>query len=362
MSKLTVASSPHHHNQRDTGAVMRMVVYAALPGIAVQTYMFGYGVLIQLLLAIVTAVVTEIAILELRGKNSERAFKDYSALLCALLLAISIPPLAPWWVIVIGTFFSIAIVKQLYGGLGYNLFNPAMAGYVMLLISFPVQMTSWLPADSISVQSVSLWDTIHTVFTGYTASGYSIAQLQVTIDGVSSATPLDHVKTALSEGFVISEALRDGSFSGAIGAGWGSVTLAYLLGGLLLIKTKVINWHIPASMIISAFLCSAILFMFDSSTHASPWFHMVNGSLIVGAFFIATDPVSAATTNRGRIIFGAAIGFWIIVIRTWGGYPDAIAFAVVLMNMAVPLIDYYTQPRTYGHKMKAKNMPPKGDV
>ena len=357
MTKLQVSSSPHHHNQRDTGAIMRMVIWAAIPGIAMQTYMFGYGVLVHLVLAIVTAVVTEIVILEIRKKNTERAFKDYSAVLCALLLAISIPPLAPWWVIVIGTFFSIAIVKQLYGGLGYNLFNPAMAGYVMLLISFPVQMTAWLPPSSLTVENIGLWDTIHTIFTGYTASGFSVAQLQVTIDGATSATPLDHIKVALSEGYVISEGLNDKLFSASVGLGWGPVSFAYLLGGLLLIKTKVINWHIPISMIASAMLVSLVLFLSDMSTHASPWFHFVNGSLIVGAFFIATDPVSAATTNRGRIIFGALIGFWIIVIRTWGGYPDAIAFAVILMNMAVPLIDYYTKPRAYGHGVKANAMP-----
>lgn len=360
MSKFAVVSSPHLHNHKDTGAVMRLVIYAAMPGIIMQVLMFGYGLIIQLGLALVTAVVTEVFILELRKKNSERAIKDYSAVLTAVLLALSIPPLAPWWVMVIGTFFAIAIVKQLYGGLGYNMFNPAMAAYIMLLISFPVQMTSWLPASSLTVQSFSLWDTVHTIFTGYTATGYSIEQLQVVIDGATMATPLDHVKTSLSEGYVIGEALANDSFSGSFGKGWGLVALAYLAGGLFLIKAKVINWHIPLSMIMSAMIVSGVLYMLDPSTHASPWFHLINGSLIVGAFFIATDPVSASTTNKGRIIFGAAIGFWLIIIRTWGGYPDAIAFAVVVMNMAVPLIDYYTRPRTYGHTVKAKNISSQG--
>lgn len=362
MSKLVVASSPHHHNQRDTGTVMRLVIYALLPGIAMQAFFFGYGVLVQLALGIITASVTEILILEVRKKNSERAFKDCSAILAGMLLAISVPPLAPWWVIVIGTFFSIAVVKQLYGGLGFNIFNPAMAGYVMLLISFPVQMTSWLPSVSLTEQNIGLIDTVYTVFTGYTSSGYSIQQLQATIDGISSATPLDHVKVALTEGFIISEALSDGSFSGSIGKGWGMVALAYFIGGILLLKLKVINWHIPFSMIGGAMITATVLYLVDPSTHASAWFHLVNGSLIIGAFFIATDPVSASTTNKGRLIFGAAIGFWIIVIRTWGGYPDAVAFAVVLMNMAVPLIDYYTRPRTYGHKEKARNMPQREDL
>lgn len=356
MTKLAIASSPHHHNQRDTGAVMRLVIYAMVPGIVVQSLIFGYGVIIQLLLAIVTAIVTEVVILEVRKKSTERAIKDYSAILAAMLLAVSIPPLAPWWVVVIGTFFAIAIVKQLYGGLGYNMFNPAMAAYVMLLISFPVQMTAWMPPLSATVQQINLWDSLYTIVTGYTSQGYSIEQLKVTIDGFTSATPLDYMKTSLSGGYTVSEALSDGMFSGSIGTGWGLVSLAYLGGGLFLLAKKVINLHIPVSMIVSAMLFSAIIFMFDTSVYASPWFHLVNGSLIIGAFFIATDPVSAATTNKGRLIFGAAIGFWIIVIRTWGGYPDAIAFSVLLMNMAVPLIDYYTRPRTYGHTVKVKDM------
>jgi electron transport complex protein RnfD len=324
MSKLSISSSPHHHIRRDTGQVMRMVCYACIPGILVNMWFFGFGVLVQLCLGIVTALVTEGIILELRKKRTERILKDYSAVLTAVLLAISIPPLAPWWVIVIGTFFSIAVVKQLYGGLGFNMFNPAMAGYVMLLVSFPVAMTSWIPPQSIAEQSHNLLDAIYTVFTGFTSTGFSIEQLKVGYDGITMATPLDHVKTALVQGYTVTEAQQHVIFDGIYGKGWFWMSLAYLAGGIYLVKTKVINWHIPGSMILGA----------------------------LGAFFIATDPVSASTTNRGRLIFGAAIGVWIIIIRQWGGYPDAIAFAVLIMNMAVPLIDYYTQPRTYGHRTK----------
>jgi len=353
MTMLSLSSSPHHHNRRDIGQVMRLVCYATIPGILANVWFFGFGILIQVVLAIITALVTEGVIMELRKKKTERVLKDYSAVLAALLLAISIPPLAPWWVIVIGTFFSIAVVKQLYGGLGYNMFNPAMAGYVMLLISFPMQMTSWLPPLSIAEQSHSLWDAIHTVFTGFTSTGFSVEQLKVGIDGTTMATPLDEVKTALLQGYTVTEAKSHIMFDGNYGKGWLWVAIAYLLGGLFLIKTKVINWHIPGSMLASAALLSLFLFLLDGDQYASPLFHLFNGSLIVGAFFIATDPVSASTTSKGRIIFGAAIGLWVIIIRNWGGYPDAIAFAVLIMNMAVPLIDYYTQPRTYGHKNKA---------
>ncbi|MBT1450930.1 electron transport complex subunit RsxD [Glaciecola sp. XM2] len=356
MSKLSVGSSPHHHNQRDTGAVMRLVMYACIPGILMQTWFFGVGVLIQIALCMVTAVVTEALIVELRKKNTERVIKDSSAALAGLLLGISIPPLAPWWIAVIGSFFAIALVKQVYGGLGFNMFNPAMAAYIMLLISFPVQMTAWLPPVSLTEQSFTFIDALNTVFTGFTTDGYSIEQLRVGYDGLSMATPLDHLKTQLIEGYTVGEALSSPIMSGNWGLGWTPVALAYLAGGLLLLKLRVINWHIPVSMIGAAMATSFVLFAADSSVYGSPAFHLINGSLIVGAFFIATDPVSAATTNRGRLIFGAAIGFWIIVIRTWGNYPDAVAFAVVLMNMAVPLIDYYTRPRTYGHKAKTSSI------
>ncbi len=353
MTMLSLSSSPHQHNRRDTGQVMRLVCFATIPGILANVWFFGFGILIQISLAIITALVTEGVIMELRKKKTERVLKDYSAVLAALLLALSIPPLAPWWVIVIGTFFAIAIVKQLYGGLGYNMFNPAMAAYVMLLISFPVQMTSWLPPQSIAEQSYSFWDALHTVFTGFTSTGFNVEQLKVGIDGTTMATPLDQVKTSLLQGYTVTEAKTHLIFDGQYGKGWLWVAFGYLIGGLYLVKSKVISWHIPGSMLVSALFLSFVFFLIDGDQYASPLFHLFNGSIIVGAFFIATDPVSASTTVKGRLIFGAAIGLWIIIIRNWGGYPDAVAFAVLIMNMAVPLIDYYTQPRTYGHKKKA---------
>ncbi len=348
--KLTLSSSPHHHVRRDTGSVMRLVCYAAFPGILAQALFFGWGVFVQLALAIATALITEALILKMRGRQASSALMDFSAVLTALLLAISIPSVAPWWIVVIGTVFAIGLVKQLYGGLGFNMFNPAMAAYVMLLISFPVQMTTWLPPQSLVENSLSLWDAFFVVFTDYTAEGYSIAQLQVNVDGVSMATPLDHVKTAMTTGLTYTEALGTPILSGSSGIGWFWVNLAFLGGGLFLLQQRVISWHIPGSMIVAVFVVSGFFFMLNADAYASPYFHLINGSVMLGAFFIATDPVSASTTPLGRIVFGAFIGFWIVIIRLFGNYPDAIAFAVIIMNMAVPLIDYYTQPRTYGHK------------
>lgn len=351
--KLTLSSSPHQRVQRDTGQIMRLVIYAMLPAIALQMFFFGWGLLIQLSIAIVTAVVTEASILQLRKKPVARAISDYSAVLTALLLAVSIPSLLPWWMTVVGTFCAIAIAKQLYGGLGFNMFNPAMIAYVILLISFPVAMTMWLPPQQFLADPLSFVDTLSIIFTGYTLSGQDIAQLLAVADGMTMATPLDAVKTALTEGKTYSEALQSpifqGGLSGSLGAGWSWVALAYLAGGIFLIKARVINWHMPVAMISSVVIFASMLHLLDMDRYASPLFHIFNGSLLIGAFFIATDPVSASTTDRGRLIFGAAIGFWLVIIRTFGGYPDAVAFAVIIMNMAVPLIDYYTRPRTYGH-------------
>jgi electron transport complex protein RnfD len=350
--KFRLASSPHQHIRRDTGQVMRLVILALVPGILLQTWFFGWGTIIQIVLAIITAIVTEAAILELRKRDFERALKDYSAVLAAILLAVSIPPFAPWWVIVIGTFFAIGIVKQLYGGLGFNVFNPAMAAYVMLLISFPVQMTQWLPPMNLAQYGHNFMDALNAVFTGFSVEGFSLAQLRTDIDGVTMATGLDTVKTGIAQGFTYSETIDfpifDSVISGlGVASSW--IALGYLCGGLYLLKQKIINWHIPVSMIAGLFICAMIMSFVDSDLYPSSLFHLFNGSIIIGAFFIATDPVSASTTNKGRLIYGAAIGVWVYLIREWGGYPDAVAFAVLIMNMAVPLIDYYTRPRTYGH-------------
>ncbi|MCW8093077.1 electron transport complex subunit RsxD [Alteromonas sp. ASW11-130] len=359
--KLTLSSSPHQRVRRDTSQVMRLVILAMIPGIMAQVIIFGFGVLIQATIAVITAVITEAAILQIRGRSAKFALNDFSAVLTALLLAVSIPPLLPWWMTILGTFFAIAVVKQLYGGLGFNLFNPAMAGYVMLLISFPAAMTLWLPPQSLASIQPDFVNVLTIIMTGFTESGHSMDQLRMAADGITMATPLDSVKTALSQNYTYPEALDEAIFTNNLnasaGAGWAWVSLAYLVGGLFLVKINVINWHIPTAMLAAAALLSAVFYIADSDSFASPIFHLLNGSLLFGAFFIATDPVTASTTDKGRLVFGAFIGMWVIVIRTFGGYPDAVAFAVIVMNMAVPLIDYYTRPRTYGHTAKRARKP-----
>ena len=349
-----IASSPHNHIQAKTSSLMRLVIYATVPGILAQWYFFGWGNLIHIALAVITALLAEFSVLSLRKKKIRPELLDGSAILTAVLLGISIPALAPWWISVFGVLFAIVIVKQLYGGLGHNPFNPAMAAYVMLLISFPVQMTLWQPPVSLMSFDLNIENTLSTIFTGYTLDGFSTEQLRLHVDGFTMATPLDTLKTNLTLGLTISESFKSPIFGQHFGIGWEWVNLGFLLGGIVLIVKKAIDWVTPASFLFSLFICSLIAFLISPDTSASTMFHWFSGATMLGAFFILTDPVSGATSTKGRIIFAALAGLLVYLIRKFGGYPDAIAFAVLLCNMSAPLIDQYTRPRTYGHESEIK--------
>ena len=350
--KLTMASSPHNHSHKSLSRLMMTVIAACIPGLIAQVFFFGSAVLIQLVLALITVSACEAAVLMLRKRKVWPTLSDGSAWLTGVLLALSIPPLAPWWIIVIGCLFAIVIVKQLYGGLGFNLFNPAMAAYVLLLVSFPVQMTSWLPVSDLLASPISFSQQLSVIFNGFTSAGFSVDQLRVAIDGTTMATPLDTVKTDVAHHLTVAVSMSKPLFNDWFGLGWGWVNLGFLIGGLYLLKAKIINWHIPVSFLASLAVCSGIGYIAAPGTEPGVVFHLFSGATMLGAFFIATDPVSASTTNRGRLIYGALIGLLVYLIRTFGGYPDAVAFSVLLLNMAVPLIDYYTKPRTYGHGVK----------
>ncbi|EMB3699696.1 electron transport complex subunit RsxD [Escherichia coli] len=346
-----IASSPYTHNQRQTSRIMLLVLLAAVPGIAAQLWFFGWGTLVQILLASVSALLAEALVLKLRKQSVAATLKDNSALLTGLLLAVSIPPLAPWWMVVLGTVFAVIIAKQLYGGLGQNPFNPAMIGYVVLLISFPVQMTSWLPPHEIAVNIPGFIDAIQVIFSGHTTSGGDMNTLRLGIDGISQATPLDTFKTSVRAGHSVEEIMQYPIYSGILaGAGWQWVNLAWLAGGVWLLWQKAIRWHVPLSFLVTLALCATLSWLFSPDTLAAPQIHLLSGATMLGAFFILTDPVTASTTNRGRLIFGALAGLLVWMIRSFGGYPDGVAFAVLLANITVPLIDYYTRPRVYGHR------------
>ncbi|WP_461515909.1 electron transport complex subunit RsxD [Porticoccus sp.] len=343
LMKLT---SPHAHAAQNTAAVMRLVLLATLPGLLALTAFFGWGSLINILIAGSVAVGLEALVMNLRSRPVMFYLSDYSALVTAVLLGLSLPPLAPWWIVVIGTSFAILIAKHLYGGLGYNPFNPAMVGYVVLLISFPVQMTAW-PAPLLlypeGVATPGFWESLQVVFPILTPDN---------VDAVTAATPLDTFKH--NSGLLVAQLYeKDPLFSRAslAGLGWEWVNLGFLAGGCFLLVRRVFTWHAPVAMLTSLTLCAALFYDSGSSaSHGSPLMHLLSGGTMLGAFFIITDPVTSATSNRGRLVYGALIGILIFIIRSWGSYPDAVAFSVLLMNFAAPLIDNYTLPRTYGHQ------------
>ena len=347
--------SPNIHNSSSMRKMMQQVLLASVPGLIAMVYFFGWGSIINILIASITALVTEALILKVRHKNWRQDLKDSSALVTALLLGIALPPLVPWWITVIGVVFAIAFAKQLYGGLGFNPFNPAMTGYVLLLISFPVQMTSWSPASTLWDNSLSFADTFLLIFNGHTSLGISLEQLINGYDGYSSATPLGTMKTELSQGLMTSEVLASSSiFSGFAGVGWQYVNLGFLAGGIYLIAIRTIAWQLSAAMLLGLGLMAFVFSTFAGDSYPSALLHLFSGGTMLGAFFIATDPVTASTTVKGRWIFGIGVGVLTWIIRTWGGYPDAIAFAILLMNMAAPTIDYYTKPVVYGNQKEGQ--------
>ncbi len=336
-------SSPHAPNQRSVTRVMSLVMLALVPGTLALWWFFGWGVLINISIACTTAVLAEAAILQIRQRPVMPALTDMSALLAAWLLALALPPLLPWWQTMLGTSFAIIVVKQLFGGIGYNPFNPAMAGYVLLLVSFPASMTAWQPPQMLADFSLGLGDAL-------TATLFQELPRGLTWDAISSATPLDEMRNRLSQNVMISEIRHSPLWGDFGGRGWEWIGNWFLLGGLFLLWQRVIGWRIPVSMLLALLFIAGVFWAIDAETHPFPAFHLFSGGAILGAFFIATDPVTASTTPRGQIIYGAGIGVLVFIIRTWGGYPDAVAFSVLLMNLAAPTIDYYTRPRVFGQR------------
>jgi electron transport complex protein RnfD len=342
-------SSPHSARINRVDWVMLQVSLALIPGTLALVWFFGWGVLINMGLAVVFAVTAEALVMKLRGRPALPAIRDYSAVVTALLFALTIPPTLPWWLTLLGILFAIVIVKQLYGGIGYNPFNPAMAGYVFLLISYPVATTSWLPADvpalleARDLTALSFIDSARLIFTGALPPGLSW-------DAVTTATPLDAMRTQLDQGAAM-DLIRQGPLWGLVGGlGWEWAAFGFLVGGVYLLWRQVITWPIPVSFLAGLAAIAAVFWGIDPQSYPFPTFHLFAGGAMLGAFFIATDPVTACTTRRGQLIYGALIGMTVFVIRSWGGYPDAVAFGVLLLNIAAPMIDQYTQPRVFGHK------------
>jgi electron transport complex protein RnfD len=336
MSLLRI-TSPHAHGPLSTTRVMQTVLLATLPGVAALVWFFGPGVLVNIAVTSFFAITFEAAALKLRGRPVLRTLDDHSAVVTATLLAIALPPYAPWWLLAVGAAASILLAKQLYGGLGYNPFNPAMVGYVVLLISFPVQMTTWAAPRGLVPELPGLLDALEACFS------------PASFDGATMATPLDLLRQNSDQSLdaLYAATPQLGAWGGV---GWQWVSLGFLAGGLWMLFRGIFTWHAPVAML-AALAAMAALF-YDGGgpgSGGSPLFHLLSGATMFGAFFIVTDPVSSAVSTRGRLVYGALIGVLIYLIRTRGNYPDAVAFAVLIMNFAAPFIDYYTQPRSYGH-------------
>ncbi|HUF74101.1 MAG TPA: RnfABCDGE type electron transport complex subunit D [Gammaproteobacteria bacterium] len=343
-ARFGVKTAPHSPPKHAVPVIMRRVLYALVPAAACYVWFFGFGLVINFLVCAAASVLAEAAMLRIRGRPIQPALGDGSAVVTAALLAFSMPPLVPWWVPAAGGVSAIVLAKQLYGGLGKNLFNPAMVGYAILLLSFPVEMTRWVPPRMGDIDYVHLEPLAHLA---YAFTGTLPPELG--LDAMTRATPLDLVKEGLRSGQTFTEIRANSLFGDFGGRGWEWVGNFLILGGLYLLSAGIIRWHIPIAMLAGLVIPSGLLFAFDPAGYAGPGFHLFSGAALLGAFFIATDPVSAAATIRGRLIYGCSIGFLTFAIRTWGGYPDGVAFAVLIMNAAVPLIDRYTRPRVFGH-------------
>ncbi len=333
--------------QGDVAALMRQVLYALIPAATAYVYFFGPGFIFNLLVAAVFCAAGEAAMLRARGRPISPALKDYSAMIVAALIAFALPALTPWWVTATASLFAIVVAKHLYGGLGYNIFNPAMAGYVVVLLAFPLEMNLWVAPHigDIDYPHLGLMDTAW-----YTLSGHLPPELS--FEAISRATPLDTAQTGFAAMQTFEEIHQNPLMGDFAGRGWEWIANFFAIGGFWLLYRRVIRWQIPLGVILGLTIPATVFYLFGVGAHATPGFHLFGGATILCAFFIATDPVSAATSPRGRLIYGLGIGILIYCIRRWGSYADGVAFAVLLMNMAVPAIDYLTRPRIVGH---AKN-------
>lgn len=327
-----IFNSPFIRRNTSVTSVMLKVLAALIPAIAAYVWQFGIGILIQIGLTSLTAVIAEGFILKIRAKPVKLYLTDLSALVTAWLIALSFPPTSPWWLTVSATLFAIIFVKHLYGGLGQNIFNPAMAAYCAMIVAYPQLMAQWPGVAQIDSASQ-----LNLIFGG-----------ERIVDAITSATPLDELRTILRQHQVMPSGATELSLDA-----WQWISAAYFVGGLYLLWQRIISWHIPIAFCTGLIILALSMHWIDNTHYASAWFHLINGATILGAFFILTDPVSAATTPRGKILYGlfAAVIVWLI--RTFGAYPDGVAFATLLANLCVPLLDLKTQPAVFGHKTKS---------
>jgi RnfABCDGE-type electron transport complex D subunit len=338
----TIAHSPHAHAPSSIAKVMFTVMLALAPATLFGFWVFGWPAVNLWAVAIVAAILGEAFVIRIQQRAVRPVVMDGSGILTAWLLALSLPPYAPWWIAVVGSLFAVIVGKQIFGGLGQNVFNPAMAARVMLLISFPLEMTSW---------------TAPALNPGF-VEGLRVTFMSQPIDGMASASLLGHVKTEFTRGIGLEQALA--GYYAPLDALWGmragslgeTTALLLLIGGLVLIARRIVTWHAPVAMLLGVALPALVFSAIDGNHYAGPLVHLLSGGVMLAAFFIVTDPVTSPNTALGQFIFGLGCGLLTWIIRTWGGYPEGVAFAVLLMNAATPLIDQFVKPRIYGRDRK----------
>jgi electron transport complex protein RnfD len=349
MTATQAAAPPHAHAPVSVQRTMRLVMLALLPATVFGLWQFGWPALLLFLITVGAALLAEAGSLAIAGKPLRRFLSDGSALLTGWLLALTLPPWAPWWIGVVGAVIAVVVAKQVFGGIGQNLFNPAMVARVALLISFPLEMTTFvLPAPLFAAGAPGPLE------------GAAITFGAAAPDAMTGATVLGAVRTELGQGATLSQVLP-GLFDpwqsglGGIGGSMGETSaLLILLGGLFLIYKRVITWRIPAAMLGSLALLASAMQLIDPEHYAGAPYHLLSGATLLGAFFIATDPVTSPVSGRGQLLFGAGCGVLIYVIRGWAGYPEGVAFAVLLMNACTPLIDHWVKPRVYGRDRRGE--------
>lgn len=340
--RFPLTGAPHLPPPQHVNRLMAKVVVALLPAIALHGWFFGWGILIQIGLACLFAVGFEALMLRLRRRRLKAFLSDGSVIVTAVLFAMCLPPLSPWWVSATGMLFAVVVAKHLYGGLGYNLFNPAMVGLAAVIIAFPVDYSQWLAPRGLGAAAPGLLDSLLAVLQGRPPDSAAW-------DSMTSATPLDRLRTGLNDQLLVPEIRSHPVFSTVSGRGWDWIGAAILLGGLWLAWQRVISWHVPTAVIVATLAMTLPLWLLSPDLHPTPVQQLFSGGLLLAAFFIATDPVSGAATPRGKLLFGLGVAVLTLAIRRWGGFPDGVAYGVLLMNMLVPLIDRYTHPRVYGH-------------
>lgn len=327
-------NSPYIARPTSVSSVMMHVIAAMTLGIAGLVTLFGISVLIQIALAASSALAAEALCLKIRGLPIRPYLRDGSALVTGVLIAVAFPPLGAWWLVVVASAFAIILIKHIYGGLGNNLFNPAMAAYAMMLISFPAQMSQWSPiGHGLDAMQQITWIFLRAL------------PANLSLDAISSATPLDIVRTQL---------LSNQGLQNLDELTWSQsrlgLALAWVLGGLYLWQRKIIDWRAPVAMLSTLALLALLFHSINPTQYPTAPFYLLHGATLLGAFFIITDPVSCSTTPLGKLIFGAGVGALVFIIRTWGNFPDAMAFAVLIMNITVPFLDRYTRPPAFGKR------------